>query len=341
MSKFPIVTKLKNLVSADHLLKEALLSSILKAKLHFIKSLNDYYCYLDDLCAWIPLVHDKQELYNKVVTFFWLLECDSDVLLRKNNALRCWILDFFEVWGEYLDTKESLLSIDNITNDVGLKVKHQTQRYNGNSVSSFITHKRNIKIHKKYGDDVVLFPNDGIFGGVRKIEKCSLSLSNISVNIELLLSNSAYNNQFIGGKFVHISLNCKDSQYYIAPVNGVVLEVCKIPSIVPLGVKYHPSGYVEFCKGKQFQCIQDRGIIVLNNEFIGLVAIVPIGLLQIGHVDFKVVVGNYVSKGSILGEFRYGGSDSIVFFANHNLEFCKRSRRCYKLGEKMASLIET
>ena len=153
-----------------------------------------------------------------------------------------------------------------------------------------------------------------------------------------MLSNSAYKNEFTGGKFVCLSLSCNDYQYYISPINGVVLETCKIPGIVSLGTKKTSDGEVEFCKGRQFQFIQDRGVIVLNNDIIGLVAIIPLGLLQISYVDIKVAVGDSILKGDVLGDFRYGGSDLIVLFSNSKLDLLGKCGSHYTQRDIMAVL---
>ena len=57
-------------------------------------------------------------------------------------------------------------------------------------------------------------------------------------------------------------------------------------------------------------------MVILQTESYGLVAIVPVGLCEVGSVSFEesVVPGAQVDKGDPMGYFLFGGSDIIMIF---------------------------
>ena len=122
-NKFPIVNKLRHLVMKDACLEKALLSGILKADIGAIRSLDAYYSYLDDVCSWIPIMKEKKVLYDLLVKFYWLLDNDSESVLTQSQDFRFWVLDFFDLWGKFLDSEESLKYFDQAIKDLILDTK--------------------------------------------------------------------------------------------------------------------------------------------------------------------------------------------------------------------------
>ena len=65
-----------------------------------------------------------------------------------------------------------------------------------------------------------------------------------------------------------------------------------------------------------WQSIETRGCVILETDEYGLVALLPIGMVAVGSVNFEanVVPGTTVTKGDMLGNFAFGGSDFIMIF---------------------------
>ena len=71
-----------------------------------------------------------------------------------------------------------------------------------------------------------------------------------------------------------------------------------------------------------WQSIETRGVVIVETNGGGLVAIVPVGMCQVSSVNFEdtVTVGAEVKKGDPLGYFLFGGSDIVMVFSE-DLQF--------------------
>ena len=74
--------------------------------------------------------------------------------------------------------------------------------------------------------------------------------------------------------------------------------------------------YVVDCSVPGWQSIETRGLVILDTEAYGLVAVMPIGMSQVASVNFEpeLQVGTKVKKGDMLGYFLFGGSDFVLVF---------------------------
>jgi len=87
--------------------------------------------------------------------------------------------------------------------------------------------------------------------------------------------------------------------------------------------------------GTGFQWRQERGVLVLSTEHIGLVAIVPVGMGHVGDVVLTPDVGAKLFKGEEFGYFQFGGSDVIMVFQKDQVEITAEVGRHYLQGEKI------
>jgi len=89
-----------------------------------------------------------------------------------------------------------------------------------------------------------------------------------------------------------------------------------------------------------YQFLQARGLVLIDNEELGLVAVMPIGMAQVSSIVLSpnVKVGNVLRKGDEISYFQFGGSDVImVFEAKAKVDFSKTERnKWYKVGEELA-----
>ena len=160
-------------------------------------------------------------------------------------------------------------------------------------------------------------------------------------NIDELLSDSGYlqGGEFAGGLFVHAFLNTYDYHRQHAPCSGIVREALVVnaqcylqviqetdpeggaPRLRPVRPIPPPGSADEFKSldapdATGYQFLQSRGIIILENEHLGLVGVLPVGMAQVSSVKTKLTdnVGKSINKGDEISWFELGGSDIIMVF---------------------------
>ena len=65
--------------------------------------------------------------------------------------------------------------------------------------------------------------------------------------------------------------------------------------------------------------VNRRAIIYIKNDYVGYVAIIPIGMLEVSSVYVKVKKGDKLNKGDELGYFEYGGSSFALIFEKNKI----------------------
>lgn len=141
-------------------------------------------------------------------------------------------------------------------------------------------------------------------------------------DVSVLLGDSKYRDCFRNGKLTHTLLDVYDYHRYHFPVSGTVKEVFIISQDdAPGGVitwdakacrykAYYPERF-------DWQSIETRGVVIVETDDGGYVAIVPVGMCQVASVNFEknVAAGAKVRKGDPLGFFLFGGSDIVMIFS--------------------------
>ncbi|CAO2658719.1 Nn.00g064420.m01.CDS01 [Neocucurbitaria sp. VM-36] len=152
-----------------------------------------------------------------------------------------------------------------------------------------------------------------------------------------------YAPKFEGGIWMHAFLNTFDYHRQHAPVGGTVVEANVIPGLAYLEVKAEDGqlvphrSYIPRHKEKRephkglagtldapddagYQFLQARGCVIIENELLGYVAVLPIGMCQVSSVQL-VYPGPYptnpnvtVEKGAEISHFEFGGSDIVLVF---------------------------
>jgi len=88
-----------------------------------------------------------------------------------------------------------------------------------------------------------------------------------------------------------------------------------------------------------YQFIQARGLVIIDNPELGLVAVLPIGMAQVSSVKLSVKPGDIVEKGDEISYFHMGGSDIVMVFEKKaNVIFPDPTipPTHFKFGEKLA-----
>ena len=127
-------------------------------------------------------------------------------------------------------------------------------------------------------------------------------------DVSVLLADSRYARSFANGTLTHTFLDINDYHRYHFPVSGTVKEVLLVPQYdAPGGVitwDAEAGRYKEYYSEIfGWQSIETRGIVIIETESGGLVAVIPVGMCQVSSVNFEEQVkeGAQVRKGDPLG----------------------------------------
>ena len=280
----------------------------------------DYCYFIND----IPLEElDGKGLYNNSIQYI--------------EPYRTWLKTYAKAWGLYLSTPESWNDeyLQEVMKDesFGLTKGWYESPNNWHSFNDFFARYLSSPdarpIAEPNNDAVIASPADSKPQGVWAIDENSQIVQKEGVLIksrvfnsinELLGPNSKYKDAFAGGTLTHSFLDVNDYHRYHFPVSGKILELEIIAADDAAGgiTLWHPElqRYVLHCDVPGWQSIETRGLVVMETENNGLVALLPIGMSQVSSVNFEdnLKVGDTVKKGDMLGCFKFGGSDFVLLF---------------------------
>ncbi len=262
--------------------------------------------------------------------------------LMYHEPFRTWLIHFMSEYGAYLSTEESWSEeyYQNALKNADFHLDDGTYEpaENWNSFNDFFARCLSDPSVRPvaYPEDesVVVAPADSAPQGIWEIDEAGCvvaddpkEIDGIAIktgtlkDVSSLLEGSAYADAFQGGTMTHTFLDVNDYHRYHFPVSGTVLEAFLIPADdAPGGViTWDPeeNRYKEYYSGDYgWQSLETRGVIILQTESYGLAAVVPVGMCEVGSVNFEstVVPGAKVRKGDPMGWFLFGGSDIIMVF---------------------------
>ncbi|KAE8138979.1 phosphatidylserine decarboxylase-domain-containing protein [Aspergillus pseudotamarii] len=165
-------------------------------------------------------------------------------------------------------------------------------------------------------------------------------------------SSQTYGDVFKDGLWTHVFLNSFDYHRQHAPVSRTVEIIDVIEGAAYLEVLVQTDeqvghNYLELCRqisGKQrtpsgirtldapdtpgYQFLQTRGVVIINNEYLGWVAVLSIGMAMVSSVNVrKELQAQRIKKGEEISHFAFGVSDCIIMF--------ERKARHFFYGEKL------
>lgn len=188
---------------------------------------------------------------------------------------------------------------------------------------------------------VVTFPADSTFDGAWPIDSNDqVNLKGIEWNVKDLLQVSAPDHAplFNGGIWMHAFLNTFDYHRQHAPTAGKVVWANVVQDQAYLQVIADETGqlhqhrsYINPRKLKKdrepnkalagtldapddagYQWLQTRGCVIIQNDLLGYVAVLPIGMCQVSSVKLAVKKDDIVTKGQEISHFEFGGSDFVL-----------------------------
>ena len=282
---------------------------------------------------------------------------------------------YLDAYREFLDSKESTKVLYDKPNgwmvNEGAKQFMQMEDYiepkdgypNWNAYFSRHLKPGARPISQPDNDEIVACPIDGIIynlqHNVQEFSKFWIKRQPYSLNA-LLNSNDKYVKQFIGGSVWQAFLDPYNYHRWHTPVSGEVIDIIQVGGLNPSsendllqsqGLYYSIlrwPGFGEFSDWTgslpYMAMLNRRAIIYVKNETVGLVAIIPVGMLEVSSILITVKKGDKLKKGDELGCFQYGGSTFALVFQKDKIrnftilppQNIEESQLPLLMGEKIA-----
>lgn len=276
--------------------------------------------------------------------FYYLLDQPLDALRNKGYIypslqyeprMATWLKKYNTAWGAWLSCAESWNEEYYRMALADSRFELDTDRYespdNWHSWNDFFVRRLRSPLTAHHSPLTFISPCDG------EIAFAPVKTATISRWIDLL-GDSPYKEVFADGETTHIVLDVFDFHRFHAPCNGKVLECSTIQGIHAGGgviiwdeaqgrYRYEQQGVTDF------QMLETRGVLVMDTQYWGKIAMVPVGVQQVSSVVWheRVKLGAELHQGDELGRFLFGGSDVVLLFEPGKAP--KLKERIIKVGE--------
>ena len=335
------VENLIHLLQSNPGLKNALETSVQNAQQPDIKTLEDFYAFLDRILTHIPV---EKELMPSVREFYFVISQSPGNMLKEDADFNNWINEFVEARGNFMDTPESTETLETFMKNPEYNIDDYIQGPGGwLSYNQFLA--RQLKPGKRpiagrCDDSIIVSPADSEYRGQWAItDNSTITAKGITYPVTELLNGSAYEHHFKAGIFTHSFLSITDYHRFHMPVAGVIKEIKKIPARTWVNEVKKPDGPLENIDDVGFQFTHTRAYIIIDSP-VGLVAVMPVGMGHISSVNITAEEGVTLMKGDEFGYFAFGGSDIIMLFQRGSVAFTAKENTHYKYGEQIARRID-
>jgi phosphatidylserine decarboxylase precursor len=332
---------LQAIIASEPAIGEALADSLGKAGYNGITTLEDFYDYVDRTVRLVPTNHS---LLEEVRPFFHLVGQSGE--LRSNTLFLDWVKRYVASYGRFLDTTASAAGLETFYDDPAFRVDDYVVGPSGwLTFNQFFA--REIKPGKRpiagLGDGAtIVSPSDGTVRGLYPVDaEAKIAVKGIGYSIAELLQGSRYADAFAGGQFMHSYQGVTDYHRLHVPFSGRIVEKKNVAGYVWLDLEHMDDGSFVSVDETGFQWRQERGIIVLETENIGLVAILPVGMGLVGGVVLTPDEGAELHKGEEFGFFQFGGSDVIMVFQKDRVEITAETGQRYLQGQALGMARES
>ncbi|KAF4992837.1 hypothetical protein FGRMN_6889 [Fusarium graminum] len=310
-----------------------------------IKDARSFLDFANDLLKWIPEEnYEGKDIYDILCMFYFIIDQPSLSELQTPihpgaagqplSWLSSWIVVYAQLIGLFMDSPSSLTE-----KSLATFSQKNSPKYNFDDAlvpeGGFRTFNqffaRKLKpglrpIAEPENDNVIVYPADCTYDNsvtnqnIVNIESDGVvRIKGLPWTISSLLQGSDHANEFHGGVWMHAFLNTFNYHRQHAPVSGTVVEAKNIQGAAYLEVNAKCEPVRTMCGPDApdtpgYQFLQTRGLIVIDNPLLGLVAFLPIGMAQVSSVKLTVKKGDRLQKGDEVSYFEFGGSDCICVF---------------------------
>jgi phosphatidylserine decarboxylase len=333
-----------------------------------IETFQDYINYYETVLTWTPSeTLDGKNIYYHLCMFYFVIDLPPVKLYQTPiqptsvppwTWLSQWLISYANEMGNFMDTPASLTPAS-VATYYNAPLYHMADYppFPGpwKTFNEFFARHINPgtrPIDSPTDPTVIVSPADATFDGSWPIDSnadvTTFDVKHLPWSIDQLLQDSVYGERFRGGIFMHSFLAPYDYHRQHAPVAGKVLEARVVPGLCYLQVVAEPDedGNLKLTMQREleapdepgYQFLQARGVIVLENPDIGLVAACPIGMAQVSSVVLSVKEGDTVQKGDEISFFQMGGSDIVVVFeAASKVNITAAQGQPYNFGMQIAT----
>lgn len=240
-----------------------------------IKTLDQFYFYVDALVTWIPEIRvwewngetmHERTVYLRIVQFYYYFNQPSLEALQSSidpergkvlSPISRWLRDFAVEWGAFLDTPKSAEFLESFQYAPEYdwqdfeKPPSKYKTFNAFFARQFSDIDKLRPVAAEKDDRVIVFPAESTFVGQWTVTTPvgkplpappSIVVKHIEWPITELLKDSKYGKDFEGGVFCHSFLNTYDYHRLHTAVAGKVLEAKFIPGQVYLEVELQEQG---------------------------------------------------------------------------------------------------
>lgn len=283
-----------------------------------VQSVEELWSWLDvfmNSLPWDGLKREESSVFRRIdqsIGYFYYIFGE----LQYEPKIAEWMVAFNKTWGEWLNSDESwseecyeFVKTDGLFELDGGKYEDASNWHSWNDFFS----------RKLKGD----FVKEDIGGGL--IRPCDGEPKEMPVKtmtlqgLTDLMGNSEYRERFVNGEAIHYVLDVYHYHRYHAPVSGTIREAQVIPGWHTAGGrivwdKVQNRYRYELENNTNFQCLETRGVLVIERENGKMVAMIPVGVAQVSSVNWRseLQVGANVDAGQELGWFACGGSDVVL-----------------------------
>lgn len=278
--------------------------------------------------------------------FYFLLDQPLEALegrgyiypsLQYEPRMAAWLKVYNTAWGEWLSSEDSWREEYYKMALTDSRFELDTDRYespdNWHSWNDFFCRRLRNPLTVHHSQHAFISPCDGEIA-LRPVKTATIP------NWIDLLGDSPYKEVFAGGETMHIVLDVFDYHRFHAPCDGKVMESRIIQGIHAGGgviiwdeaqgrYRYRQLGEMDF------QMHETRGVLVMDTQDWGKIAMIPVGVQQVSSVVWNecVKLGADLHQGEELGRFLFGGSDIVLLFEPG--EAPELTDKIVKVGEKI------
>ncbi len=281
--KQPATQKLKQIIEENYygtFFENAIqtVSSQEIPELDCIKTLYQFYYYVDALVTWIPEIRHwdwngetlhERTVYLRITQFYYYFNQPQLEALQSPIAplegeelspISRWLRDFAVEWGAFLDTPDSCECLESFKYAPEYawqdfeQAPEEYETFNAFFARTFEDIDVQRPVAQAEDDRVIVFPVESTFVGQWAVSTPvgdplpappSIVVKHIEWTIKELLQDSEHADDFEGGIFCHSFLNTYDYHRQHTPVAGKVLEAKFISGQVYLDVHLQEQGQVD------------------------------------------------------------------------------------------------
>jgi len=331
----PVIIELRELIKNDSSFRSDLINLLNNTQSTYWKgkNINDF---IDFFAEWEVFNVEPLNVQQYITPIYDLYNSqEGNEFFTKNRIIKEWLVHFMQARGKYMDSSESLETLNTWLSDPDIDISQYIIPDNGfTSFNNFFTREIKRELRPVNSElNAIVTPADGYvwLADNNVTEEDSYLLKNDNLSVKELLGENPIYKKFLGGQSVIVYLQATDYHHFWSPVDGKIIEKKQLAGLYiadgnPYNVMNHRRAYYIF-----------------ESENLGYIGLVVIGMYDISSIYLKKEKDDFVKKGTELGNFAYGGSEIIMFFQKDKADFSQLSPTpvsIMRVGEKIGTILK-